>query len=125
MTVRRLVNNDYGFGNGQSDFISGLDECLQKCRTTLMQLRGEWFLDARDGVTWGDVLAHKTDTQTMADLVKRALLTVNGVTTVKSITVDVDGRHAYIIASLVTDYGSTNFNQSFNALELIANDTAN
>lgn len=125
MTVRRLVNNDYSFGNGQADFITGLDECLQTCRTTLMQLKGEWFLDGRDGVAWGDVLAHKTNTQGLSELVKRTLLTVDGVTSVKSLTVEVDERQAYVIASLTTDFGDTNFNQSYNVLELLANDKTN
>lgn len=125
MTVRRLVNNDYSFGNGQADFITGLDECLQTCRTTLMQLKGEWFLDGRDGVAWGDVLAHKTNTQGLSELVKRTLLTVDGVTSVKSLTVEVGERQAYVIASLTTDFGDTNFNQSYNVLELLANDKIN
>lgn len=125
MSVRRLVNNDYSFGNSQLDIISGIDECLQTCKTTLMQLAGEWFLDYRDGVRWGDVLAKKTDIKAMAELVKSTLLSVNGVTNADDITVDIDDRYAYIIARIDTNFGIINFNQSFNALEMIANDKTN
>lgn len=125
MTVRRLVNNDYSFGNGQSDFISGLDECLQKCRTKMMQLRGEWFLDGRDGVTWGDVLAHKEDRQLLEQIVKKHLLSVKGVTKVESLHFELEDRHAILLAKLTTDFGAVNFNQSLNVLELPAYDTTN
>lgn len=125
MTVRRLVNNDYSFGNGQADFITGLDECLQTCRTTLMQLKGEWFLDGRDGVAWGDVLAHKEDRQLLEQTVKKHLLSVNGVTKVESLHFELEDRHAILLAKLTTDFGTTNFNQSLNVLELLAYDTTN
>ena len=125
MSVRRLIDKDYSFGNGQLDIISGLDECLQTCKTTLMQLKGEWFLNYTDGVAWGDVLGHSGNTQELAALVKRNLLSGKGVVSVDAITVDVDNRHAYIITKLDTDFGLVNFSQSFNVLELLANDKIN
>ena len=125
MSTRRLINNDYSFGNGQADFITGLDECLQTCRTTLMQLKGEWFLDGRDGVAWGDVLAQRTNEQGLAELIKKTLLTVSGVNAVTAFSVSIDDRHAYIVASIATDFGELNLNQSLNILELLANDAAN
>lgn len=125
MSTRRLINNDYSFGNGQADFITGLDECLQTCRTTLMQLKGEWFLDGRDGVAWGDVLAQRTNEQGLAELIKKTLLTVSGVNAVTAFSVSIDDRRAYIVASIATDFGELNLNQSLNILELLANDAAN
>lgn len=125
MSTRRLINNDYSFGNSQADMITGLDECLQKCKTTLMQLRGEWFLDSRDGVPWGDVLGQRTDTQMLADLIKKTLLAVSGVTSVSALSVNIDATSAYVFTSLTTEYGQSNFTQSLNVLELLANDTTN
>lgn len=125
MSVRRLVNNDYSFGNSQLDIISGIDECLQTCKTTLMQIAGEWFLDYRDGVEWGEVLAKKTDIKAIAELVKSTLLSVNGVTNADDIVIDIDSRQAYIIAKISTDFGTIEFNQSFNVLEMLANDKIN
>lgn len=125
MSTRRLINNDYSFGNSQADMITGLDECLQKCKTTWMQLRGEWFLDSRDGTPWGDVLGQKTDTQALIELVKRTLIKVDGVISIDEVDVTIDDRRAYIFALLNTNYGQLNFSQSFNALELLANDTTN
>ena len=123
MSTRRLINNDYSFGNGQADIITGLDECLQKCKTTLMQLRGEWFLDSRDGVPWGDVLGQRTDTQLLTETIKKTLLGIDTVTSVDAISVDMGERQALVIASIGTVYGNINLTQSLNILELIANDT--
>ena len=125
MSTRRLINNDYSFGNGQADIITGLDECLQKCKTTLMQLRGEWFLDSRDGVPWGDVLGQRTDTQLLTETIKKTLLGIDGITSVTALSVDVDERQALVIASINTIYGQSNLTQSLNVLELLANDTTN
>lgn len=125
MSTRRLINNDYSFGNGQADIITGLGECLQKCQTTLTQLKGEWFLDSRDGVAWGDVLGQRTDEQALAELIKKTLLTVSGVNAVTAFSVSIDDRRAYIVVSIATDFGELNLNQSLNVLELLANDTTN
>ena len=123
MSTRRLINNDYSFGNSQADIITGLAECLQKCKTTLMQLRGEWFLDSRDGVPWGDVLGHRTDTQLLTETIKKALMAIESVTSVSAISVDMGDRQALVMANIDTVYGNINLTQSLNILELIANDT--
>jgi hypothetical protein len=125
MSTRRLINNDYSFGNSQADIIIDLDECLQKCKTKLSQLKGEWFLDSRDGVAWGDVLAQRTNTQALTELVKKTLRGIDGIKSVNSLSVNLDDRQAFIIATLTTDFGRTDFNQSLNVLELLANDTTN
>lgn len=125
MSTRRLINNDYSFGNGQADIITGLDECLQKCKTTLMQLRGEWFLDSRDGVPWGDVLGQRTDTQLLTETIKKALMALECVTSVSAISVDMGERQAVVMANVQTVYGNINLTQSLNILELIDNDATN
>lgn len=125
MSTRRLIDNDYSFGNGQADIITGLEECLQKCKTTLMQLRGEWFLDGRDGVPWGDVLGQSTDEQALTDTVKRTLLAVDGVTSVTSLIINTTDRAAFVIAKLGTVFGQADFTQSLNVLEQMADDAIN
>lgn len=125
MSTRRLINNDYSFGNSQADMITGLDECLQKCKTILMQLRGEWFLDSRDGVPWGDALGQRTDTQLLTETIKKTLLGIDTVTSVDAISVDMGERQALVIANINTVYGNINLTQSLNILELIENDAIN
>ena len=125
MSTRRLINNDYSFGNGRFDIITGLDECLQKCQTSLSQLKGEWFLDGRDGVAWGSVLGQRTDIKGLTSIIKDKLLTVDGVKSVDDMVVDIVDRKAFVFASLETDFGYTNFNQSLNVLEVLANDATN
>lgn len=123
MKTRRLVNNDYSFGNSRADIISGKEAILQTCKTRIMQLKGEWFLDARDGVRWGDVLGHKQDTGSLNSLIKRTLLSVEGVTEVIDVDAYVLGRSVSVIAKLRTKEGELPFSQSFNALEMLYDKT--
>lgn len=125
MQVRRIVNNDYSFGRGKLDFADGIEACLQKCRTKLSQLKGEWFLDQRDGVAWGDCLGHKVDKPKLASIIKNTLVKVPGVVAISALSVDVDGRYAYVIAKIETDFGLASLNQSLNVLEILSNDQTN
>lgn len=123
MKTRRLTNNDYSFGNGRADIISGKEAILQTCKTRIMQLKGEWFLDVRDGVRWGDVLGHKQDTGSLNSLIKRTLLSVEGVTEVIDVDAYVLGRSVSVIAKLRTKEGELPLSQSFNALEMLYDKT--
>lgn len=125
MSVRQIVDGDYSFGRSKLNIIDNKEACFQTCKTRLMQLRGEWFLNYQDGISWGDVIGHKPNPVILSDLVKRELLAVNGVIKVESIDVDIDDRHVYIIAKLKTNFGVIDFNQSMNAMELLANDKTN
>ncbi|MGP9557222.1 hypothetical protein [Psychrobacter sp. AOP7-A1-24] len=125
MTVRRLINNDYSFGNGQLDIISGKNELLQKCKTTLMQIKGEWFLNYRDGVAWGDILSNKTNVNALASLIRKTISRLKGVSSIESIDIDIENRYAYIFIKINTDFGLVDLRQSLNVLELIANDAIN
>lgn len=125
MTVRRLIDNDYSFGSGQLDIISGKDELLQKCKTTMMQIKGEWFLNYSDGVAWGDVLSHKTNVNGLASLIRKTISKLKGVSSIESIDIDIENRYAYIFIKINTDFGLVDLRQSLNVLELIANDAIN
>ena len=76
-------------------------------------------------MAWGSVLGQRTDVKGLSGIIKDKLLTVNGVRSVDDITVDIVDRTAYVFAGLTTDFGYTNFNQSLNVLEVLANDTTN
>lgn len=119
MSVRILIENDYAFGSGRDNIISGYDECLQKCQTSLMQLYGEWFLDYRDGTDWGSVLSNADD---VADMAKASLLKISGVISIRDISAIVENREVYLIVNIETNFGIINFNREFNALELMSND---
>lgn len=122
MSVRRLINNDYSYGHSKNDLIDGLSESLQSCKTKLMQLRGEWFLDSRDGISWGDILGHSFDPAFLDKIVKDALLTATNVISIKSLAVIKEDRSLLISAIIKTKDGSINFTESLNALEILAND---
>ena len=122
MQVRRLINNDYSFGNNRNDFIEGDTAILQACKTKLRQLKGEWFLDSRDGVEWGDYLGHKINDQKINKLIKAKLKTIDGVLTVSDLIIIRSGRDIEITCTIGTEDNSIELEYSFNALEDLAND---
>lgn len=125
MKTRRLIDNDYSFGNGRADILEGAAAILQTCQVKLMQLAGEWFLDARDGVDWGSVLGHKPDIGVLTSLIKRTLISIDGVEEVKTLDVTIDDRNVYIVSKIKTKTADIQFNKSLNALEILANDEIN
>lgn len=53
--VRMLdAAGDVMFGRGLQSFHSGSPATIQRTRTRLLLVRGEWFLDTSEGVPWWD-----------------------------------------------------------------------
>lgn len=125
MTIRRLVDGDYSFGNGPADLITGLPEIMQKCETRLMQLRGEWFLNSLDGVDWGSVISQNESESAISDIIKKTLLTVNGVKSVSKIAITGNSREFEISVFINTEYGESTLTKTLNSLELLRNDATN
>lgn len=111
MIVRSLVDNDYTMGGGRYAFLSGLDYCMQKSKTSLMQLRGEWFLDSRDGVEWQTLLGARTDTNEIKNVIRNTLLKVDGVISVNSVILEINNRHLSIASNITTQYGDAELNE--------------
>lgn len=107
MTTRRLVANDYSFGQSRLNLIDGLDALLQACVTRLRQFQGEWFLNEEDGTPWQEALAKRYDENRLKQIIRSRLLGVTGVTAVSSVIVvfTPNTRHADIEASVQTVYG--------------------
>ena len=113
-TVRRLVNNDYSFGQGRANLATGLESVLQRCKTRLMQFSGEWFLDTNAGTAWAQVLGQRYSQQDIERLVRERLKTTDGVLAVTALTVSFDrqARLAAIDATLTTADGTATLSQS-------------
>lgn len=106
-TVRRLIGNDYSFGQGRASLIGGLEAIYQSCKTRLLQFQGEWFLDANAGTPWRDVLGRTFNQIQTEKIIRNRLGGVEGVSSVAGVSVAFDRqtRTANIQASITTIYG--------------------
>ncbi len=111
MIGRLLIDNDYSMGGGRYSFIGGLDYCLQKSKTALMQFSGEWFLDSRDGVEWQRLLGARTADTEIKNAIKNTLLSVQGVLAVNSVILNINDRKISIYSVITTEYGQGEINQ--------------
>lgn len=118
MTVRRLVDNDYSFGQGRANLASNLEAVLQRCKTHLMQFQGEWFLNAGDGTPWFDVVGQSANQSLLERTVRDRLLTVNDVIAVNDISVIFDSgtRQVAVMCQVMTTFGAANLSEIINIL---------
>lgn len=118
MTTRRLVGNDYSFGQGRANLATGLEAVLQRCKTHLMQFRGEWFLNAPDGTPWFDVSGQTVNQPLLERIVRDRLLTVDDVTAVNEMVVlfDAVSRKVSVLCQVVTVFGTANLSEIINIL---------
>lgn len=119
MKTRRMINNDYSFGSGPLDLITGRQAILQTCKTRLSQIAGEWFLNYTDGVRWGDILGHSIDTGQLIRVVKNKIESVEGVKSVTRLEAHAEGRSAFILATIETADGQITLNESINVMEAL------
>jgi hypothetical protein len=97
MRVRAINNNDYAFGVGDAAIISGDQAVLQKCKTVLRQIKGEWFLGQNDGFAWGNKLGYAID----ADALRRDIRQILGdIAQVKDVSISVTGRAVAVVVKI-------------------------
>lgn len=85
MKYRKLdASGDYSFGNGSADFWKDQPEAVaQSVQTRLFLFRGEWFLDATEGMTWKTEVLGVRTANTRDPAIRRRVL---GTTGCRSIT---------------------------------------
>lgn len=80
MIVRELdKNHDWTFGRGKSNYLSKSEAIAQSVKTKLLSLKGDWFLNRKDGIPWFDYLDKNPNTQSLEMECKRRILSVKGV----------------------------------------------
>lgn len=92
MSVLRVIPvGDLDLKNGQPYFIDGPDYIRQKLSTRFRFFLGEWFLNQLEGVPYyRDVFVANPNTDVIASLFKRVILTCPGVLSLNSYTMSFD-----------------------------------
>ena len=68
----------------------------QHVKTQILSLYNDWFLDFENGVKWFNYLAKNPNTDKMRDEVKRQILSVEGVSSLEILNINLNERKAAI-----------------------------
>jgi hypothetical protein len=68
----------------------------QNVKTQILSLYNDWFLDFENGVKWFDYLAKNPNTDKMRDEVKRQILSVEGVSSLEILNINLNEQKAAI-----------------------------
>ena len=108
-TLFTATRNDIVFENDAPVLVEGVDLIAQQVRTILLICQGEWFLDLAAGTPWFQrIIGHKFSPGQMNITVRDAILSVDGVASIKNI-VSVRGaqpRSANITVTVLTTQGA-------------------
>jgi hypothetical protein len=111
MRYRRLdPDGDYVFGGQQADFHRDTPEGVaQAVATRLRLMRGEWFLDQREGMPWQTEVLGKLRRGLHDSAIRQRILATPGVTSLSdySSVLDTDTRALSVSVRVTTVYGNT------------------
>lgn len=110
MIYRRLdADGDYTFGQGQQNFLSGVDAVAQAILTRLKLLYGEWWENQTDGLPqWQKILGVTGKNIRAVDgIIRERIVGTANVTSLASFTSDFDSEtRVYTFTAVVnTAYG--------------------
>lgn len=92
MKVRAIdYNGDWQLGHKK-----GSEAIAQNVKTQILSLYNDWFLDFENGVKWFDYLAKNPNSDKMRDEVKRQILSVEGVSSLEILNINLNERKATI-----------------------------
>lgn len=115
MRYRKLsATGDYTFGQGQGNFfINNADAVAQSCKTRLLLMAGEWFLDTTSGTPYNTQIlgAHTRSTRDLA--IKSRILETEGVLELLEYSSEVVDRDFRVDARVQTIYGPTPIEVAF------------
>ena len=68
----------------------------QNVKTQILSLYNDWFLDFENGVRWFNYLSKNPNTDKMRDEIKRQILSVEGVSSLEILNININERKATI-----------------------------
>lgn len=106
-------DGDYTFGAGRQNFLVDSPECVgQAVETRLRLLRGEWFLDTREGTPYATDILGKNNQPTYDAAIRDRILGTEGVTGIVSYSSELlPSRKLRVEARIDTQFGQTPISQ--------------
>ncbi|WP_392563446.1 hypothetical protein RHO13_08565 [Orbus wheelerorum] len=111
MIVRELdKNHDWTFGRGKANYLSQSDAIKQCIKTKILALKGNWILNADEGIAWFDYLTKNPNVAQLERDVKNAIASIDGVTEIISFDIGLDSvTRVFLIQITYSDnYNNTN-----------------
>lgn len=100
------ATNDIAFEDGLVKFVNKAEETVQRIRTCLRRIQGEWFLDETAGLPYfgGSMLGGK-DLEYVKLIIRQEIAKRTGVKTINDINVlvDVATKHVSVYVSITID----------------------
>ena len=112
--TRRIVDNDYSFGQGRRNLAANVEAVLQRCKSKLLQYQGEWFLNQNDGTAWQTILGQSRDDSQLKRMIRSKIRSIEDVIDIQNLQVYFDSmtRQASIYSELNTRFGLVAFDQN-------------
>ena len=92
MKVRAIDDN----GDWQLGHKADSAAIAQHVKTQILSLYNDWFLDFENGVKWFNYLSKNPNTDKMRDEIKRQILSVEGVSSLEILNINLNERKATI-----------------------------
>ena len=100
------ATNDIAYENGRMKYVRNENEVVQRVRTCLRRIKGEWFLAEDAGVPYfdGRILGSK-DTETVKLILRNEIMDVEGVDSIVKMNVilNPETKHAMLYAEIKID----------------------
>ena len=100
------ITNDSMHADGKVVFVNGNEEVVQRVKTRLRRIAGEWFLQTTAGIPYfdGEMLGGK-NSQYVLMVIKAEIMNTIGVQDVTSISIDYNNqtRKATVTATIVVN----------------------
>jgi len=93
--------NDVAYENGRIKYTINADEVLQRVRTCLRRIEGEWFLDTNAGVPYfnGEMLGGK-DVEYVKLVLRKEILRIVGVKEIQTIDIAMNSTTKHVSVSI-------------------------
>lgn len=106
MTTRKINNdNDWTFGSGRGNYVSGVDEVAQNIKTRLQSFLGDCFFSLSEGVDWFNLIGSKRILEIRL-AVSSTILNTDNVLSMIELDVELsDSRNLTITYTVNTVYG--------------------
>ena len=107
------LTNDISISKGKVALVNGNAEIVQRIKTRLQWLTGEWFLDTTKGLPWMQEILGDKNTNNAVMLIRDQITGTSGVDRVSTINVrfDAQKRELSIYAVAVVNGQNTVINQ--------------
>ncbi|MCL2520582.1 MAG: hypothetical protein FWE37_06230 [Spirochaetaceae bacterium] len=106
--IRALIDNDFSFGGGKQNYLTGEAEEQLVLKLILQSFYGELFFAPEEGIDWLYYISHKIAKEELELVIRHNLLKANFIQAINelAITIDSTKRVVNLKVNLLTNTGN-------------------